>query len=41
MAGAKPTKAAFGLSRICYDTLLKDGLKAKIAASNKVFYRGS
>jgi glycerol dehydrogenase len=36
MAGAKPTKAAFGLSRICYDTLLKDGLKAKIAASNKV-----
>ncbi|MCH3963177.1 MAG: glycerol dehydrogenase [Clostridium sp.] len=36
MAGGKATKAAFALSKLCYDTLLEDGLKAKISVSNKV-----
>lgn len=30
-AGGKPTKAALTLARLCYDTLLSDGLKAKLA----------
>lgn len=36
MAGGKPTKAAMALARLCYDTLLEDGLKAKLAVENKV-----
>ncbi|MHC6181173.1 glycerol dehydrogenase [Clostridium sp. JNZ X4-2] len=36
MAGGKPTKAAFTLARLCYDTLLEDGLKAKLSVLNKV-----
>ncbi|MDR3294380.1 MAG: glycerol dehydrogenase [Clostridiales Family XIII bacterium] len=33
---AKPTKAAFALAELCYDTLLEDGAKAKTACENKV-----
>ncbi|OAA93201.1 glycerol dehydrogenase [Clostridium coskatii] len=36
MSGGKATKAAFALSKLCYDTLLEDGLKAKMAVINKV-----
>ena len=36
IAGGKVTKAAFALSRLCYDTLLEDGLKAKLSVVNKV-----
>lgn len=36
MAGGKATKAAFALSKLCYDTLLEDGLKAKLSVINKV-----
>ncbi len=36
MAGGKATKAAFALAELCYETLLEDGLKAKIAVENKV-----
>lgn len=36
MAGGKITKAAMALARLCYDTLLEDGLKAKLAVENKV-----
>ncbi|WP_284697574.1 glycerol dehydrogenase [Thermoanaerobacterium thermosaccharolyticum] len=35
MAGAKSTKAAMALAKLCYDTLLEDGLKAKLAVENK------
>lgn len=31
-----PTKAAFALAELCYKTLLKDGLKAKMANDSKV-----
>ncbi len=31
IAGAKPTKAAISLAKLCYDTILEDGLKAKLA----------
>ena len=34
MAGGAPTKAAQALAKLCYDTLIADGLKAKIAAEN-------
>ena len=32
MAGGAPTRAAQALAKLCYDTLIEDGLKAKIAA---------
>lgn len=35
-AGGKITRAALVLARACYDTLLADGLKAKLAVENKV-----
>lgn len=34
MAGGKPTLAALALAKLCYETLIKDGLKAKISAEN-------
>lgn len=34
MAGGAPTRAAQALARLCYETLLEDGLKAKVAAEN-------
>ncbi|WP_294962924.1 glycerol dehydrogenase [uncultured Gilliamella sp.] len=33
--GAKPTLAAYALATLCYQTLLKDGKKAKVACINK------
>jgi glycerol dehydrogenase len=39
MAGGQPTKAALTLAKLCYDTLLEDGLKARLAAENKVSTR--
>ncbi len=39
MAGGLPTKAAQALAKLCYDTLLKDGLKAKIACDNNLVSR--
>ncbi|WP_446899056.1 glycerol dehydrogenase [Clostridium sp. LBM24168] len=36
MAGGKATKAAFAISELCYNTLLEDGLKAKMSVLNKV-----
>jgi len=35
-AGGKPTKAALAIARLCYDTLLEDGLKAKLAVQKQV-----
>lgn len=35
-AGAKPTLAAYALASLCYETLLNDGEKAKIACDNNV-----
>ncbi|WP_461205343.1 glycerol dehydrogenase [Clostridium sp. DL1XJH146] len=35
LPGGKSTKAAFALAKLCYETLLEDGLKAKLAAENK------
>lgn len=35
MAGGKATKAAFAIAELCYETLLNDGLKAKLAVENK------
>lgn len=35
-AGGNCTKAALALARLCYETLLEDGLKAKLAVENKV-----
>ena len=32
--GGKTTLAAMGLARLCYDTLLEDGVKAKLAVEN-------
>ncbi|WP_431222103.1 glycerol dehydrogenase [Serratia sp. L9] len=34
MAGGAPTRAAQALAKLCYETLLEDGLKAKVAAEN-------
>ena len=34
--GAKGTKAALALAKLCYETLLEDGLKAKIACDHHV-----
>lgn len=36
MAGGHVTKAAIALAKLCRDTLLEDGLKAKAAAESKV-----
>lgn len=36
MAGGLPTEAAIALADLCYDTLLSEGLKAKLAVENKV-----
>jgi len=36
MAGGKPSIAAISIAKLCYDTLLADGLKAVIAVKNKV-----
>lgn len=36
MAGGAPTKAAQALAKLCYETLLSDGYKAKVATENKV-----
>jgi len=35
-AGGKVTKAALSLARLCYDTLMEEGLKAKLAVEQKV-----
>lgn len=35
-AGGTQSLAAMGLAKLCYDTLLLDGLKAKLAIENKV-----
>ena len=35
-AGGKVTKAALALAELCYDTLISDGLKAKLAVENHV-----
>ena len=34
--GGKTTLAAMGLARLCYDTLMENGVKAKLAAEQKV-----
>lgn len=34
MAGGAPTRAAQALAKLCYETLIEDGLKAKISAEN-------
>lgn len=34
MAGGAPTRAAQTLAKLCYDTLIADGLKAKISVEN-------
>ncbi|QZY54129.1 glycerol dehydrogenase [Crassaminicella profunda] len=36
MAGLLPSKSAYALAELCYETLLEDGLKAKLAVENKV-----
>jgi glycerol dehydrogenase len=36
MAGESPTEAALTLAGLCYERLLSDGLKAKLAAESKV-----
>ncbi|WP_432454024.1 glycerol dehydrogenase [Agarivorans sp. QJM3NY_29] len=36
MAGGAPTRAAQALAKLCYDTLLADGLKAKIACDQNL-----
>lgn len=35
MAGGKATNAAFAIAELCYETLLNDGLKAKLAVERK------
>jgi glycerol dehydrogenase len=35
-AGGKSTKAALALAKLCYDILIQDGVKAKMAAEKKV-----
>ncbi|WP_372880493.1 glycerol dehydrogenase [Psychromonas sp.] len=34
MAGGAPTRAAQALAKLCYETLIEDGLKAKISVEN-------
>ncbi|MCT4552910.1 MAG: glycerol dehydrogenase [Alphaproteobacteria bacterium] len=36
MAGGTPTLGAMDLAKLCYETLLSDGLKAKLAVNKKV-----
>ncbi len=36
MAGGLPTEGAFALAELCYNLLLSEGLKAKIAVENKL-----
>lgn len=36
MANLHPAKSAFALARLCYDTLLEDGYKAKLSVDNQV-----
>ncbi|WP_333649305.1 glycerol dehydrogenase [Lacrimispora sp.] len=36
MAGGRTTKAALALAKLCRDTLLEDGVKAKLAVESKV-----
>lgn len=36
MAGEYTTDAAFALAKLCYETLISEGLKAKLAVENKV-----
>ncbi len=36
LAGAKGTKAALALAKVCYETLLEDGVKAKLACDQNV-----
>ncbi|ABK61323.1 MULTISPECIES: glycerol dehydrogenase [Clostridium] len=36
MSGGKITKAALALATLCYETLMEDGLKAKLAVEKKV-----
>lgn len=36
MAGLLPAKSAYALAELCYQTLLEDGLKSKLAVENKV-----
>lgn len=36
MAGAMPTEGALALAELCYNNLISDGLKAKLAAESKV-----
>jgi glycerol dehydrogenase len=36
MSGGMPTLSALALAELCYKTLLKDGLKAKLAVENQV-----
>lgn len=36
MAGLLPAKSAYALAKLCYQTLIEDGYKAKLAAENKV-----
>src|SRR5690606_19881320 len=36
MAGAYPTDAAMALANLCYETLINEGLKAKLAVDKKV-----
>lgn len=35
MSGAHPTKSALALAKLCYDILIEDGLKAKLAVEAK------
>jgi len=35
MSGAHPTKSALALAKLCYDILIEDGLKAKLAIETK------
>jgi glycerol dehydrogenase len=39
MSGGQTTRAALTLARLCYDTLLQEGVKAKIAVEQKVTSR--
>lgn len=36
MAGEYPTEAAFALAKLCFETLLEEGFKAKLAVESKV-----
>ncbi len=36
MSGGRSTKAAFAIARTCYETLLEDSVKAKVACDNNI-----